>query len=84
MTITPATGEISITYRTRVAATAENLLVLTPFAGANGLPDGTKAFSPVQDAIQWRCRAKGVASPVTITGALSPTLPTRFAPAECR
>ena len=84
VTITPATGEISITYRTRVAAKTENLLVLTPFAGANGLPDGTKAFSPVQDAIQWRCRANGVASPVTITGALSPTLRTRFAPAECR
>ena len=32
VTITAATGEVSITYRTRVAATAENLLVLTPSA----------------------------------------------------
>ena len=83
--IEPTTGEISIKYRVRVAAATENLLVLTPFAGANGLPDGTKAFSPVQDAIQWRCRANGVASPVTLKGtAATPSLPTRFAPAECR
>lgn len=83
--IDPKNGEIKITYRTRVAAATENLLVLTPFAGADGLPDGTGAFSPVQDAIQWRCRAKGVTSPVTLkSAATDPTLPTRFAPAECR
>lgn len=85
VTIEPTTGEISITYRVRVAAATENLLVLTPFAGTAGLPEGTKAFSPVQDAIQWRCRAAGVAVPATLKGtAADPTLPTRFAPAECR
>lgn len=86
VTIDAASGEISITYRQRVAANSENLLVLTPFAGGEALPPGNAAFSPVQDAIQWRCRANGVALPtgVTITAAATPTLPTRFAPAECR
>ncbi|MDO4232650.1 MAG: pilin [Lautropia sp.] len=84
--IAAASGEISITYRQRVADTAENLLVLTPFADGAALPAGTGPFSPVQDSIQWRCRASGVALPngVTIAAAVTPTLPTRFAPAECR
>ncbi|MDO5104221.1 MAG: pilin [Lautropia sp.] len=86
VTIAAESGEISITYRQRVADTTENLMALTPFAGGKALPDGTVAFSPVQDSIQWRCRAKGVALPsgVTIANAVTPTLPTRFAPAECR
>lgn len=86
VTISPGSGEISITYRTRVASSSENLLVLTPFAGGAALPSGIAAFSPVQDSIQWRCRAAGVAVPtgVTIAAAQTPTLPTRFAPAECR
>ena len=88
------TGVITITYQTRVAATGANTLTLTPFtlvvpAGATGdaakgapakLPAANAAFSPIQDALQWRCKAKGATAGFGDAG----TLDARFAPAECR
>ena len=65
--ITPASGVITISYQARVAADGANTLTLTPFtmakaAGATAaspaaLPAANALFSPIQDALQWRCKA---------------------------
>ena len=87
--ISPADGVISIPYTARIQPPATNLLVLVPYIGPVGtevaLPVATAAFTPPSDAIKWKCRAAGAttafnAALVTTT----PTLPQRFAPAECR
>ena len=91
VTIDEATGAITITYQARVAAANANTLTLTPFtmvkaAGATGAGTATALktakgeFTPIQDALQWRCKAKGAASGVGTAGTLEP----RFAPGECR
>ena len=88
--ITPASGVITISYQARVAADGANTLTLTPFtmakaAGATAaspaaLPAANALFSPIQDALQWRCKAKGASAGYGTPG----TLESRFAPAECR
>ena len=85
------TGVITITYQPRVAAANANTLTLTPFTMAKATPDAKDAtatalksakaaFSPIQDALQWRCKAKGATAGFGDAG----TLDARFAPAECR
>jgi type IV pilus assembly protein PilA len=86
LAITPATGEITITYSARVDDTGTiNLLYLTPYTGtpaaAVALPDATAAFSPPQDSIKWKCTAAGGTA---LAGGTVGTLPARWAPAECR
>jgi len=83
-------GVITISYQPRVAASGANTLTLTPFtmakaAGATAaspaaLPAANASFSPIQDALQWRCKAKGASAGYGTAG----TLESRFAPAECR
>ena len=84
--IAPATGMITITYQTRVAAAGANTLTLTPFQGTEGIPAAlpdasTGGFPPVQDSIKWRCRS---ADQTTFGLGTAGTLPGRHAPAECR
>ena len=81
--ITPATGQITISYTARVAVAAANSLTLNPFTGTEAAPvalvSGVATFSPMADSIKWSCRAAGS------TGAGSAgTLLARYAPAECR
>ena len=88
--INEETGVITITYQARVAADKANTLTLTPFtmatatgatgAKATALPAANAAFSPIQDALQWRCKAKAATAGFGTAG----TLDARFAPAECR
>ena len=91
VTIDEATGAITITYQARVAAANANTLTLTPFtmvkaAGATGAGTATALktakgeFTPIQDALQWRCKAKGATAGLGTAGTLEP----RFAPGECR
>ena len=91
VTIDEATGAITITYQARVAAANANTLTLTPFtmvkaAGATGAGTATALktakgeFTPIQDSLQWRCKAKGATAGVGTAGTLEP----RFAPGECR
>ena len=81
--IAAATGQVTITYTTRVAPAATNTVILNPFTGTEAapavLPVGTAAFSPTADSIKWKCRAAGSAGSGT-----AGTLPARYAPAECR
>ena len=89
--IADTTGVITITYQPRVAAATKNTLTLTPFtmtagatAGAaatsNALVSAKGKFSPIQDALQWRCKAAGATAGFGTAG----TLDARYAPAECR
>ena len=89
--IAETTGVITITYQPRVAADGANTLTLTPFTmvkatadakegTATALESAKAAFSPIQDALQWRCKAKGATAGFGDAG----TLDARFAPAECR
>ena len=86
--IEPGDGLISIPYTARVQPTTANLLVLVPYTGPAGtevvLPVGTGAFSPPADGAKWRCRGAGATSPFNLTPSVTPTLPVRLAPSECR
>lgn len=86
LSIMPASGIIDIEYQPRVARSGENHLYLVPYSSAGDeLPHATIGFSPVADAIKWRCMARG-ASFTAYTGTVpseSMLLP-RYAPAECR
>ena len=75
VTVTTATGVISVQYTTRVAAAAADVLVLVPTANAVALAAGTPPNGP----IIWVCYAAGkTGAPATAT------LLGKYSPAECR
>ena len=74
--ISATTGEITITYTTKVAAGTANTLVLAPRDGANALTAGTP---PTSGSVTWNCNS--VAS--SAAGAKG-TLLGKYVPAECR
>ncbi|WP_158253643.1 pilin [Chromobacterium alticapitis] len=78
VSVDSATGTISIGYTTAVAPAASNTLVIVPNAGGAALVGGTATTSP----ITWVCYAAAKAS--APTGGLAPTLPAKWAPANCR
>src|SRR5690606_6763498 len=81
LTITPATGVITVTT---TAAAGAGTLIITPNAPVGTiLPVGTAAFTPPADSVAWRCMAAG-AGAAGFAGTAAGTLPARFAPAECR
>ena len=78
--IDPATGVI--TFVTTVRAGAGSI-VLSPYTGINtGLPNATLAFTPPAGQIKWQCMSLGSTS--IVTGVAPGTLPSRYAPPECR
>jgi type IV pilus assembly protein PilA len=86
--IDDTTGRITITYTAAVAAAGSQTLILEPFTVVGGadtaLPDssgGAGTYTPPRGAIEFACLAAGSTSP---TGGAVGTLPTEFAPAECR
>ncbi|GAA5179299.1 pilin [Niveibacterium umoris] len=79
--ITAATGVITITT---TSAAGNGTLTITPNAPVGtALPTGTATFTPPAQAVAWRCMASG-ASASGFAGATAGTLPSRFAPAECK
>ncbi len=80
--IAAATGIITVTT---TAAAGNGTLTIAPYTGAalpgTALPTGTAAFTPPQDSVKWRCAAVGATVAV---GQTAGTLPTRFAPSECK
>lgn len=80
--ISSANGHISIGYSTAVAPAASNRLVLNATAGGAVMTQGTAPTAP----IRWDCYAAGIASARVGTDLIggTPTLPARYAPAECR
>lgn len=82
--ITPATGNVAITFTARVGTAANQTINLVPYSGTVAapvaLPSALAAFAPPTGNIGWRCRALGSAFTVGAAG----TLPANLAPAECR
>ncbi|MDH4417296.1 pilus assembly protein [Acidovorax sp. HMWF029] len=83
--IAQATGHISIGYLPVVQPAATNRLVLNVTANGAALTGGTAtASTPATVNLRWDCYAAGITTRATLAVAGTPTLPVRFAPAECR
>ena len=80
VTIAPDTGIITLTTSN---AAGNGTLTFTPNINGAALPDGRTVFVPPTGSVVWRCAAAG-ASGTGFTGVVPGTLPSRFAPAECR
>ena len=74
--ISPTTGEITITYTSKVAAASANKLVLAPRDGSDALTAGSP---PTSGSITWNCNSVASGS----AGAKG-TLLGKYVPAECR
>ena len=81
--IAAATGQVTVTT---TANAGNGTLTLMPYTGAalpgTALPLGTATFTPPADSAKWRCAGLG-AAPLAV-GQAAGTLPTRFAPSECK
>jgi type IV pilus assembly protein PilA len=81
--IAAATGIITVTM---TASAGGGDLTIAPYLGAavpgTALPPGTAAFTPPADSIKWRCAAAGASG--LAVGQTAGTLPSRFAPSECK
>lgn len=78
------TGNISIGFLPAVQPAATSLLVLNVTANGAALVGTATASTPAAVNIRWDCYAANVATRATVAVAGTPTLPVRFAPAECR
>lgn len=83
--IDQTTGEIQIQYATNVADAGSNLLVLKPTSNNTALSGDDKTSKRPSGPIRWDCYAKGVdVRTGTVTIENTPTLDSKYAPAECR
>lgn len=80
--ITDATGLITITYTTAVAAAGSNTLMLNPTDSGAAFAGGTATASnpPTGGSIGWVCRSQASTSTVGTTG----TIAGKYVPATCR
>lgn len=75
------TGEIVVTYNSKMVPTEKSKLVLTPYSDSANLQAGSVPAA----AIQWVCAASGkVFDDAGVTQNTEPTLEAKYAPAECR
>ena len=81
ITLDAATGGITLTT---TAAAGGGTIGLNPFTAPVGtevaLPSGIAAFTPPSDSLKWNCKAAGS----TKFGAITGSLLSKYAPAECR
>ncbi len=82
--IAQATGNISIGFLPAVQPAASNRLVLNVTANGAALVGDGVSSTPAAVNLRWDCYATGVGTRATVAVAGGPTLPVRFAPAECR
>jgi type IV pilus assembly protein PilA len=81
--IDEATGAITIT--TSAAAGNGTIHVVPNAPGGTALPDATAAFTPPADSVAWRCLAANASTASwAAVPATAATLPSRFAPSECK
>ena len=87
--IAAATGQITVTTTQKAG---NGTLVFVPYTGGatgaansgTALPDATAAFTPPTDATKWQCMSATVGLVVSPAPTAAATLPSRFAPSECR
>ncbi len=77
-------GHISIGYLPVVQPAATNRLVLNVTANGAALQGTATNSVPSAVNLRWDCYAAGVTTRATLAVVGGPTLPVRFAPAECR
>jgi type IV pilus assembly protein PilA len=82
--ISQAAGHISIGFLPAVQPAATNRLVLNVTANGATLVGDAGASTPAGVNLRWDCYAAGVTTRATLAVVGGPTLPVRFAPAECR
>ncbi|WP_291011229.1 pilin [Hydrogenophaga sp.] len=78
------TGHISIGFLPTVQPVATSRLVLNVTDNGLALAGDAAGSTPAAVNLRWDCYAAGVPSRATLPVAGGPTLPVRFAPAECR
>jgi len=83
VSIVASTGEIDVYYNPNVSPANSNLLVLIPGQGVTGSLTALTGGTPPTSPIIWVCNASG-ASKQNISGATTATLPSKYAPSECR
>lgn len=81
LTVSDATGEITIVYK---EGAGNGTLILRPYTGTSSapvaLPDSTvSGYVMPSDSVKWACGAAGANSP-----AVAGTLSAKYAPPECR
>ncbi|HXZ54399.1 MAG TPA: pilin [Burkholderiales bacterium] len=84
ITIDPADGHITITYSAAVPQINGTTVILTP-----NVPDGTVLATGAQGNIDWACTSAGNATaagmlPTALAFIGGATLPTRYAPTQCK
>lgn len=82
--VSAANGHISIGYLPVVQPAAANRLVLNVSDNGAALNGDATGSTPANVNLRWDCYATGVPSRTALAVAGGPTLPIRFAPAECR
>lgn len=81
LTVDKNTGEIVVTYDSKIVPMDQSKLVLTPYSDGANLQAGSVPVA----AIQWVCSAGGKILPEgNVQLGTTPTLDARYAPAECR
>ena len=83
--IAPITGQITLTTTARAGG---GTLMVVPYTGPVGataaLPDATAAFTTPTDGTKYQCHSATVATVISPAPTVAATLPSRFAPSECR
>ncbi|WP_343549850.1 pilin [Ralstonia sp.] len=75
------TGEIVVTYDSKIVPVNKSKLVLMPYSDNANLQAGSVPMA----AIQWVCAADGKSMPEeSVKLGTTPTLDAKYAPAECR
>ena len=82
--ISQAAGHISIGFLPAVQPVATARLVLNVTANGATLVGDAVGSVPAAVNLRWDCYAAGVGTRATLAVVGGPTLPVRFAPAECR
>lgn len=82
--VSSANGHISIGYLPVVQPAASNRLVLNVTSNGAALAGTLAGSTPATTNLRWDCYAAGAPTRTALAVAGGPTLPVRFAPAECR
>lgn len=76
--IDDSTGQVTISYTTKVAPAGQNTLILAPRDNGNALVVGTP---PTGGSITWECNS---ATPPAGSTGTAGTIPSKYVPANCR
>lgn len=84
ISIDQATGTIIVEFQGRIAPAGSNQLVLVPYTSDGGTATNLSTKNAPTGPIQWACGAADKAFPGDVKPVSAPTLPAKYAPAECR